>query len=240
MKWHIGCSGFMYREWKEIFYPENLAQKNWLAYYATQFDTFELNSSFYKFPEVTSLNKFYDQTPDNFSISLKVPRLITHYKQMKDCNSLLKDFYNAVEGGLKEKVGCVLFQYPPKFSYTEERLQLLVNSLNHGFKNVAEFRHESWLDPKIIKVLAAENVIVSGLSHPILPNHQEILQNKKIIYYRFHGIPELFYSKYSDDILKEFYAQMKDKENVDAVYIYFNNTASLAAIENAMKLKSFL
>lgn len=230
----------MYREWKEIFYPAKLAQKNWLAYYATQFDTFELNSSFYKFPEATSLKKFYDQTPDNFSVSLKVPRLITHYKQMKDCASLLDDFYNAVECGLKEKVGCVLFQFPPKFSYTEERFQLLATSLKPGFKNVAEFRHESWFDSKLIEAFQSENIIVSGLSHPILPGKQEIIQNNKIIYYRFHGIPKLFYSKYTDDTLKQFYEQMRQKVNVDSVYVYFNNTASLAAIENALKLKSYL
>ena len=101
MKWHIGCSGFLYRDWKNIFYPEKLPQRKWFEYYATQFDTLELNVTFYKFPQLSSLQKWYNDSPPEFLFSLKVPRLITHYKQLKDCESLLDDFYGTVEGRIE-------------------------------------------------------------------------------------------------------------------------------------------
>ena len=111
---HIGCSGFYYRDWKAIFYPEKLPQTKWFEYYSQHFNTLEINSSFYKFPTEKSLKKWYDTSPADFKFSLKVPRLITHYKKFFDCESLLTDFYTSIQSGLQEKSGCVLFNYRRK------------------------------------------------------------------------------------------------------------------------------
>jgi uncharacterized protein YecE (DUF72 family) len=240
MKWHIGCSGFLYREWKEYFYPDKLPQRLWFEYYASVFDTLELNVTFYKFPQLKYLQKWYDTSPAHFSFSLKVPRLITHYKQMKDCESLLNDFYSTIEEGLKEKLGCVLFQFPPKFIYTEERLQLLINNVKTGCKNVVELRDKSWWDKKIFNILKDHNIIFSGISHPGLPVHQEPVFNNSIAYYRFHGIPTLFYSEYSEAALKAIADQIRKKKTVKEVFVYFNNTATSAAIKNAQWLREYI
>ena len=242
MKWHIGCSGFLYREWKEYFYPDKLPQRLWFEYYASIFDTLELNVTFYKFPQLEYLQKWYDTSPAHFSFSLKVPRLITHYKQMKDCESLLDDFYSTVEEGLKEKLGCVLFQFPPKFIYTEERLQLLINNVRpgYGYKNVIELRHTSWWDKKIFKILKDHNIIFSGISHPTLQDHQEPVFNNSTAYYRFHGIPTLFYSEYDEAALKAVADEILKKKTVKEVFVYFNNTATSAAIKNAQWLREYV
>src|SRR5690606_34670156 len=120
MRWVIGCSGFHYREWKGVFYPDDLPQRRWFEYYASQFDTLELNTTFYRFPRLKTLQKWYDASPTGFIFSVKAPRLITHYKRFKDSQSLLHDFYSTSRGGLQEKLGPVLFQFPPNMFFTEE------------------------------------------------------------------------------------------------------------------------
>ena len=240
MKWHIGCSGFLYRDWKNVFYPEKLPQRSWFEYYASQFDTLELNVTFYKFPGIAGLQKWHDTSPDHFLFSLKVPRLVTHYKQMKDCEHLLDDFYTTTEAGLQEKLGCVLFQFPPKFIYTEERLQLLLSNLRPHIKNVVELRDKSWWDKKVFKQLADNNIIFSGISHPILRDHQPPVINNTSAYYRFHGIPKLFYSEYQETDLRKVADLIKKNKKLKEVFIYFNNTATQAAINNARMLKAYV
>lgn len=241
MKWHIGCSGFLYHCWKEVFYPVDYPQRRYFEYYASQFDTLELNVTFYKFPQLSALQKWYDTSPQQFLFSLKAPRLITHYKQMKDCERELNDFYSTVEEGLKEKIGCILFQFPPKFVYTEERLDLIIKNLKPSFRNAVELRDKSWWDKKIIKQLEENNIIFSGISHPQLPDNREVIVNNNAVYYRFHGIPKLFYSEYTEDELKKAANEILKKGNgVKDVFIYFNNTASLAAINNARFIRDYV
>src|SRR6186997_2521864 len=99
MDWRIGCSGFHYKEWKGEFYPEKLPQTKWFEYYAELFNTLELNVTFYRFPRVEYLQNWYNKSPDGFDFTVKAPRLITHYKKFKDCESLLEDFYNSLREG---------------------------------------------------------------------------------------------------------------------------------------------
>ena len=195
MAWRIGCSGFYYREWKGIFYPDGLPQKDWFKYYCKHFNTIEINSTFYKMPTQKSFEKWFSESPDDFLFTIKAPRLITHYKQFKDCEKLLNDFYSTINECLKDKLGCVLFQFPPKFEFTEERLNLLMANLKPSFRNVIEFRNVSWLSDEIFDKLGLMNITVSGMSFPSnLPD--SIVDNTKTIYYRFHGKPVLYKSEY--------------------------------------------
>ncbi|MFD2581125.1 DUF72 domain-containing protein [Pedobacter vanadiisoli] len=234
MKWRIGCSGFYYRDWKEVFYPKGVAQKDWFKYYCRHFNTIEINSTFYKMPTQKSFNKWYDESPDDFLFTIKAPRLISHYKQLNDCKQLISDFYEAIQLGLKEKLGCVLFQFPPKFDYNEQRLKLLINQLNPGLKNTVEFRHLSWFNEEIHKELAKNKITFSGESYPSeLPD--TVIQNTGTVYYRFHGKPVLYKSEYDISVLKDFKNQIKD--NASEVFVYFNNTWGVAALHNAKQLQ---
>lgn len=162
MKWNIGCSGFAYKEWKGIFYPDKMADDKWFNFYASQFNTVELNNTFYRFPSVEKLFGWYEESPDNFSFSVKVPKLITHFKQLVDADLLIKNFYVTSKDGLREKLGEILFQFPPKFDYSKARLQQLIKSLDTSFTNVVEFRHSSWWNEEVYTQLARNKIIFCG------------------------------------------------------------------------------
>lgn len=237
MKWYIGCSGFSYKEWKGVFYPDKLTASKWLGFYATHFTTLELNTTFYRFPTVKRMNEWYAKSPDNFSFACKVPKLITHFKQMNGVQELLADFYTACKDGLKEKLGPVLFQFPPKYSFTPERLQQLIASVDRDFVNVVEFRHASWWNEEVYTQLKNHKIVFCGISYPGLPD--EPVCNGPIMYYRFHGIPKLYYSGYEEQALKAFAESALNEHSVKKVYCYFNNTASVEAIKNAELLAEF-
>ncbi|KIA93369.1 hypothetical protein OC25_13105 [Pedobacter kyungheensis] len=234
MKWRIGCSGFYYREWKEVFYPKGLAQKNWFKYYCQHFNTIEINSTFYRMPTQKSFEKWYDESPGDFVFTIKAPRLITHYKQLNDCKTLLNDFYTAVQTGLKDKIGCILFQFPPKFEFTAERMSRLTKNLNPDYQNVVEFRHLSWFNEEIYQELAHSGIIFSGQSYPsALPD--TVIQNTDTVYYRFHGKPVLYKSEYDKALIEAFPEQINTATK--EVFVYFNNTWGTAALHNARQLQ---
>src|SRR5438105_15010687 len=112
LRWHIGCSGFHYPEWKKVFYPDGLAQSKWFDFYSEHFNTIELNTTFYRFPQVSFLQNWYKKSPASFNFSVKAPRLITHFKQFSGTERMLGDFYGSIRQGLQKKLGCVLFQLP--------------------------------------------------------------------------------------------------------------------------------
>jgi len=236
-KWHIGCSGFHYRNWKGSFYPEDLAQKNWFEYYCQHFNTLELNVTFYRFPQLSFTKGWYNKSPEAFSFSVKAPRAITHYKKFTDTEGLISDFYGVISEGLKEKLGCVLFQMPPSYNYTEEKLEKIISSLDSSFNNVVEFRHISWWDDKVYKKLAKHNITFCGMSHPLLPN--DVITNTPVLYYRLHGVPQLYRSPYSPRELEKLADEIKRSRKVKQAFIYFNNDIETAAIRNAKQLIEF-
>ncbi len=238
-QWFIGCSGFAYKEWKELFYPPKLPQKDWFSFYAGHFNTLELNVTFYRFPTVKALEGWHSKAPHVFVFSAKVPRDITHYKKLINIQAPLEDFYGLLQTGLAEKLGCVLFQMPPSFSYSEERLQAVINAAKKGFNNVVEFRHESWWRQDVLQTLQQHNIIFSGVSFPKIQNDDAVL-NGDSCYYRFHGVPKLFYSEYDEAFLNKIHSQIQDSDNVEKAFLYFNNTASTAALKNANYFKNLL
>jgi uncharacterized protein YecE (DUF72 family) len=237
IKWEIGCSGFHYKEWKDNFYPQSLSQKDWFKFYAENFNSLELNVTFYRFPVLKSLENWYNISPPNFSFAVKAPRLITHYKKFTDCYRLIDDFYTLITKGLKEKLGPVLFQLPPGYIYTNDRLELIVKSMYKEFKNVIEFRDVTWWRPIVFNKLKKEKLIFCGIDYPGLPN-APIITNQTV-YYRFHGQPRLYYSAYKRKELNNVADIIFANKKVAESYIFFNNTATAAAIKNAMWLKKY-
>jgi uncharacterized protein YecE (DUF72 family) len=232
IKWHIGCSGFSYKEWKEEFYPKGLAQNKWFSYYTQHFDTLELNVTFYRFPTLNSLKSWHEKAPDHFSFSAKVPRSITHFKKFEDTERMINDFYGLLKEGLKEKLACVLFQLPPTLIYSKEKLETILSQVDPAFKNVIEFRHESWWKKNVQTILKKHNISFCGVSFPKVSFDDAVI-NTETCYYRFHGVPKLFYSEYDAPFLEKIHTQIAKNKKVKTAYIYFNNTASLAALHNA-------
>lgn len=235
-EWYIGCSGFHYKEWKNIFYPKGVGASKWFEFYCRHFNTLELNVTFYRFPQLNMLESWYRRSPEDFSFAVKVPRTVTHIKQFNDAHAELNDFYSLLQFGLKEKLGCVLFQLPPKYHYSEENLEKILNHIYPTFRNVVEFRHESWWRDDVKEKLWLHHVTFCGVSYPGLPD--EVIVNDTLAYYRFHGVPKLYYSQYEESFLEKVVKEISESEKVSKVYLFFNNTATNAALSNARFVQS--
>jgi uncharacterized protein YecE (DUF72 family) len=233
--WYIGCSGFYYKNWKGVFYPEKLPQRKWFDYYCLHFNTLELNVTFYRFPQLSFLQNWYAKSPDHFRFAVKAPRIITHYKKFNNTKELMADFYSVISEGLAHKLGCVLFQLPPNLIYSEDLLNKIISSLDETFLNVVEFRHESWWRKDVYDQLAQHHISFCGMSHPTLP--KDIVANTKHLYYRMHGDRELYASSYSDEQLNDLAGEIKKSHLVKEVYVYFNNDIHVHAIGNAKYLQ---
>ncbi|MDO3643218.1 DUF72 domain-containing protein [Mucilaginibacter sp. L3T2-6] len=234
MEWHIGCSGFHYKHWKGSFYPDGLPQRRWFEFYAEHFSTLELNVTFYRFPRLSFLQNWHRISPPGFRFSVKAPRAITHFKQFHNVADMMTSFYATISDGLGDKLGPVLFQLPPRLKYDETRLQRILETLDPGFNNVLEFRHPSWWQDTVYKSLAKRGVTFCGMSHPELPDLA--VRNTPVVYYRFHGVPDLYSSSYSDETLRNVASQLKQDRNLQSAWLYFNNDAAMAAIPNAKTL----
>lgn len=231
IQWYIGCSGFYYKEWREFFYPKGLAQKKWFEYYCQHFDTIELNNTFYRFPRLAFLQNWYQKSPPGFTFSVKAPKAITHFKKFIDTETMLSDFYGTIREGLQDKSGPVLFQFFSNVQYSESLLSRIIGQLDPSFTNVLEFRHSSWWNPLVYERLAQHKIVFCGHSHPQLPD--SVVVNSEVVYYRFHGVPQLYLSLYPDEFLQSVSNTIKSNAAVRRAYLYFNNTMRDAAIINA-------
>ncbi len=238
IQWHVGCSGFYYKHWKELFYPAGLPQRLWFEFYCRHFNTLELNVTFYRFPETSMLKKWYETSPPDFSFSVKAPKLITHFRKMNDCEKLMADFYLIIREGLKEKTGCLLFQFPPRFEYTDERLNKIINSLDPTYPNVVEFRHNSWWNETVYKSLKKHKISFSGMSHPLLP--ATVIANTSLLYYRMHGVPDLYKSPYSTKDIEKIIKTIEGYKGIKKAFIYFNNDIGGSAITNAKEMNAII
>lgn len=238
VNFRIGCSGYHYAEWRGLFYPTDLAKANWFEFYCEHFNTIELNVTFYKFPRTELLQKWYDRSPDNFTFAVKAPRVITHFKKLKDSKRYMTDFYSTVEKGLKEKAGCVLFQFPPQFEFSEDRLSLISEMLDPGFRNVVEFRHGSWWRDEVYDRLRNNNIIYCGMSHPLLPD--PVITTSTTLYHRMHGVPHLYASTYSPQDLEMLAGQIMKDQQLKEAYVFFNNTVDGAAVVNGRQFQEIV
>ena len=236
MEWHIGCSGFHYKHWKERFYPEGLPQKKWFDYYCQQFKTLELNVTFYRFPQLSFLQNWHANSPDDFRFAVKAPRAITHYRKFINTIDFISSFYETINNGLQQKLGPVLFQMPPNFQYDEDKLERVINSLDPSFSNVFEARHSSWWNNEVYKRLAEKNISFCGMSYPGLPD--DVIQNTPTVYFRLHGVPDLYSSPYSEDFLKKVIHSIE--KSTKEGWFYFNNDVNAVAPRNAKQMIGLL
>jgi uncharacterized protein YecE (DUF72 family) len=237
-KWWIGCSGFYYKGWKEKFYPPGLSQRKWFEYYCQFFNTVELNVTFYRLPKVDVLAGWHSRSPAEFRFTVKAPRLITHYKRFNNVYNEIQGFYDLVTTGLSDKLGCILFQLHPRIVYSTENLERIITSLDDSFVNVLEFRHPSWWNDTVIRMLQHHHITFCGISYPELP--ETVVKTSQVLYYRFHGVPELYLSSYTTDQLQEVANAVHPMRGLTEVYAYFNNDIQVAAVENARALQKLV
>jgi uncharacterized protein YecE (DUF72 family) len=152
----VGTSGYSYKEWKGIFYPEDLPAKEMLSYYSHQLPAVEINNTFYRLPQATMIENWRDQVPPEFRFSIKATQRITHIKRLKNCAEETK-YLLETAALMKERLGVVLFQLPPNSKKDAARLRDFLPLIPPEIPAAFEFRHESWLDDEIFELLRGQN-----------------------------------------------------------------------------------
>lgn len=236
MNYYLGTSGWSYKDWRGRFYPEDISQRRWLPFYAEHFNTVEINMTFYRFPKPETLKGWLDKTHPDFTFTLKANRQITHYKKLKDVKSEVRYFYLLADS-LGDRLGCILFQLPPSLTRDMDLLGDFLTILNPKYKNVIEFRHESWYAEEVYALLRSHNIIFCVVSSPKLP--ETIVETSDASYFRFHGRVGWYKYNYSDDELKD-WAEAIKKIKAKECYIYFNNDYHAYAVSNCKKLSKLL
>lgn len=232
----IGCSGWAYKDWRGPFYPEDAPAKAHLAFYATRFDTTEINASFYRLPSEQAVAAWRDQTPDGFLFAWKASRFLTHNKKLNDPADSLALIMGRMEG-LGEKYGPVLFQLPPMLRINRERLAAFLSLLPRGRRCTIEFRHPSWYEASILRLLADHDVSLCLSDHHDAPSPWEVTATW--VYVRGHGPGGFYRGRYDEETLRAWAAQFKlwGAEGRD-VFCYFDNDIKSAAPSDAARLKA--
>ncbi|HZI70864.1 MAG TPA: DUF72 domain-containing protein, partial [Nitrososphaeraceae archaeon] len=146
MQYYIGCSGWSYSAWKGPFYPSNMDNSSdWLSYYASVFDYVEIDSSFYRMPNLFTVKNWLKKTPENFKFTAKFPKVITHDKHLKDVSRELEHFLQSMIP-LRDKILALLIQLPPSLKITEglDNLRQVVSEFDTKFRYAVEVRDRSW------------------------------------------------------------------------------------------------
>lgn len=239
-KFWVGTSGYSYPHWKEVFYPPDLRQSKWLSYYAEKFPIVELNVTFYRLLPEKTFAGWYEKTPDNFKFVTKGSRLITHLKKLLEVEEPLKEFFSRLSS-LQEKLEVVLWQLPPSLKANtlllEDFCQLVKE--NSFVRQAFEFRHHSWFDGGVAKVLRKFGFASCVAHSNRWPTGEMFTAN--FVYLRFHGGTILYGSNYSDEELVYWAEKIKHwlDEGYD-VYAFFNNDAYGYAVANALKLQELV
>lgn len=182
---HLGTIGWSYNFWKGNFYPAKTASKDFLAYYASKFNTVEVDSTFYRIPNPQAVANWSQQTPEGFRFSLKFPGAITHVKMLKNCRREL-DLFLERAAMLGEKLGALLLQFPPNFGV--ERLPDLTDflaELPETFRYVVEVRDKAFLGDAFYSALRDSNVALAWVDGPFVPAVAEVTSD--FLYIRWAG-----------------------------------------------------
>lgn len=235
----IGTSGWHYKHWLGLFYPEKFPPNQMLEFYAEHFDTVELNNSFYHLPLPSSFEKWRASTQRGFVFSVKGSRFITHMKKLKDPQSSTEKFFDRVDR-LEQKLGPILFQLPPHWKLNLERLEEFVAKLPREHRYVFEFRDDSWLVREAFDVLKKFNA--AFCIHDLANMRTPVEITADFTYIRFHGPGEAKYQgSYSKQELREWAKRISGwRSQLKGVYVYFNNDIGGHAVLNAKTLKELV
>ena len=234
----IGCSGWQYRHWREIFYPPKTPQRLWFVHYSGTFGTVELNTSFYHLPKPETFAKWRDQAPPGFRYAVKAPRYITHMKKLKDCAEPVEEFLTRARN-LCHALGPILYQLPPRWECDTERLQAFIALLPADLDHVFEFREKSWVTEQVLALLDVRGI--SFCAHDMRGLATPRWASGPVAYVRFHGGTGKYRGRYSDEILLGWtdwiVEQAKSRRDV---WCYFNNDIGGDAIQDALTLRAMV
>jgi uncharacterized protein YecE (DUF72 family) len=214
----IGTSGYHYKEWKGAFYPTELAEADLLKYYAARFPTVELNYTFYRMPNVRTLQGWAKETPELFQFTLKAPRHITHDLRLRDAADPVTYFCDTAKA-LKQRLGAVLFQLPPFLKKDLPRLEDFLHQLPPGYRAAFEFRNPSWFADDVYECLRRFDAAVCIAEH----------QDRRVPFEQTasFGYLRLRRPDYADADLAEWAQRLVDAASQwNAIFVYFKQEES--------------
>jgi uncharacterized protein YecE (DUF72 family) len=262
---HIGISGWRYTPWRGDFYPKGLTQKRELQFASRAVNSIEINGSFYALQRPERYAQWYADTPPGFVFSVKGPRFITHIKRLRDIHHPLANFFASGVLELKEKLGPILWQFPPNFKFDAEVFEHFLEQLPHDTQQAAalarqhdshlnghasltaykkkpvrhavEIRNESFVDPAFIRLLKRYNAaLVIADTAGKWPYREDLTSD--FVYLRLHGAEELYASGYTPQALKRWGdpRQKPRARKSREVFCYFDNDIKVRAPFDARRL----
>lgn len=213
MEIRVGTSGYSYKEWKGAFYPEKLPGSEMLRFYVTQFDTVEINNTFYRMPDEKMLASWRDDTPPGFTFSMKAPRRISHIKRLRDCEQDVVEFVRRA-GTLGDKCGPLLFQLPPFMKADVALLDEFLACAPAGPRYAFEFRHDSWLNDTVYESLRKHDTMLCVAETDDL--HVPLVATASVGYLRLREL------HYDDERLRG-WAQRIASQPWTRAYVYFKH-----------------
>jgi uncharacterized protein YecE (DUF72 family) len=229
---HVGTSGYHYRHWQGVFYPEGLRKREWLAYYARHFDTVEINNTFYRLPSAETFAAWRAQVPALFCYALKFSRYGSHLKRLRAPRESVTKFLDRA-AQLGTALGPILVQLPPRWDVRVERLKDFLAAAPRDYRWALEFRDPRWLRADVFALLESYNAALC--IHDLIADHPR-RATADWVYVRFHGGSED--GNYPDPVLAARAEEVvRYLSQGLEVFAYFNNDAHGYAVRNAMTLR---
>ena len=235
----IGCSGWSYGDWRDgAFYPPRLSPHDRLRYYATQFETVELNASFYRLPARATAERWAAEVPDSFRFAVKVSRYLTHVVRLADTAEHLALLLDRLEPLLAaRRAGPLLWQLPPTFRRDEARLAEALTAMSPDLRHAIEFRDASWFTDSVMSLLEEHGVALVIGDRPEVHAFQTATLTTDFTYVRFHHGSRGRRGNYSQGELNEWAQRIDDLRERVEVWAYFNNDWEAFAPANARRLR---
>ncbi|NLD72627.1 MAG: DUF72 domain-containing protein [Chloroflexi bacterium] len=234
----IGTSGWHYAHWRGLFYPEGLSSEGYLAFYREYFDVVEINNTFYRLPEESTLATWRDTAGDGFLFAAKASRYLTHMKKLKDPEEPAATVLRRLEV-LGDRLGPILFQLPPRWRVNVERLAHLLEILPTTHRYAFEFRDGTWFDDRVYALLAEHRAALCIYHMGTITTPK--IATSDLIYIRLHGPSDSPTGHYLPEALAGW---AEDVERWAAegrtVYCFFNNDAEGYAIADSQALRGLL
>lgn len=243
---HIGCSGWHYKHWRGVVYPERLSTTAWLKEYAARFPTVEINNSFYRLPSEETFASWRAQVPRGFLFSVKASRFLTHIKRLRDPEEPLERLLSHARA-LGPTLGPILYQLPPRWFPDPERLRVFLASLperiapasRSRLRHVMEFREPLGYEPWVLDLLEEHNVALCV--HDMPGSESPLLTIGPVVYLRLHGYGKKYGGSYPDEVLTEWAGWLVDAMSQGReCFVYFNNDMNGQAVHDATRLRTIV
>ena len=231
----IGTSGWNYRHWRGLFYPDELRVRDWLPYYASAFDSVEVNTTFYGQPRESTVRAWVEATPPEFVFAVKMSRFLTHLKRLApDDHSI--DKFATLAGWFGARLGPVLVQLPPALAFEPARVARFFARLP-PHRYALEARHPSWLSREAMALLRAHGVAWCIADSSVFRTADAV--TAAFVYLRFHGPGKMCDSSYDDRQLGAWARRIaRWRARGLEVFAYFNNDVHGYAVDDALRLRA--